>query len=114
MNIELVTFIIALSFGMLSIYVSQKIGRRPIDLKNIFIDLGTIFGGLAFYSIVIWSFIYLTWWLIILSFLWCVFIIIIPFIAAKDIQERIGLIFRIKPILDIGCIVLTAYLWWFI
>ncbi|MBA5249784.1 MAG: hypothetical protein FE834_09715 [Gammaproteobacteria bacterium] len=72
MNIELVIFIIALSFGTLSSYVSQKIGRRPIDLKNIFIDLITILGALAFYSIVMWAFIYLTWWLIILSFLWSI------------------------------------------
>ena len=113
MNQELVILLIALSAGLTAGYTTRVLARSPeginfIKNQNLIISLIGTLAFPAILSVVVWGFINLIWWWVILSFLG-VSLLVVPVLFGGG--QRLPLMIKIQPILEIIVISLATYLW---
>ena len=103
-------FLTGLTLGLTSSRVTLVIARGGIDLLYTQAMWRSALGALgtpAIAAVIIWGFVYLTWYWVLAAFVAISLFVVAPIITQRTLPAA----FSVQPFLDIACIAIAIYLW---
>lgn len=107
-----ILFLVGLTLGLTSSRVTLVIARGGIDTFYMQPAWRSALGALetpAIVAVIIWGFVYLTWYLILAAFIAVSLFIVGPAVTHRTLPAA----FLAQPLLDIACASIAVYLWFF-
>jgi hypothetical protein len=120
MDTGLIVVIVALATGFASGYITLASVKKAFGLKGVNPvvyargpsgDVLTTFNILAIVAGIIWAFLNLTWWWVVLAIVGLYFVVPVVIQVLFGGIERVVLMRRVQPLLEIICIIAASYLW---
>jgi hypothetical protein len=114
MSVGFGVLLLSLIAGLTSGYTTRVMARSPeglafIHTQNLFLSSMGAIAFPALLSVIVWGFMYLTWWWVVLSFLG-VSLLLVPAFFGRRIQ-RLTLMLKVQPFLDAVTIGSAVFLW---
>ena len=106
-------FIVALFFGILNAQLYKMLDRMGVEPRSSLPIMVRLLSVIASFSIIIWGFILLSWWIPIVSFI-SVSLVNGSFIASVNRNpEKAGEFYLLAPVFALANIGITAYAWFY-